>query len=127
MIIPYRGARYKGGKRMAQYDRHLTGSFGEMLNLIDDSVMQGSISATREGGSDHSMGDIRCSVRVYERYSAMGSNRLSLNITLFGRDGDIQLTAVASGGSQGMFFKFNTIGEEAFLNKLVREIERHCT
>ena len=64
-------------------------------------------------------GSTRCSVRVFERYSALGSNRVSLNVTLFqGADGTIHLSAITSGGSQAVFFKINTFGEEAFLNKL---------
>ena len=61
------------------------------------------------------------SVRVFERYSYMGGNRVSLNVTLFGNGDTIQLSAITSGGSQAMFFKINTFGEEAFLDKL-REI-----
>lgn len=48
-------------------------------------------------------------------------NRVSLNVTLFGNRDTIHLSAIASGGSQALFFKLNTFGEEAFLDKL-REI-----
>ena len=42
-----------------------------------------------------------------------------MNVTLFQKgDGDIKLSAITSGGSQAMFFKVNTWGEEAFLDKL---------
>ena len=58
-------------------------------------------------------------MRVFERYSWAGSNRVSLNVTLYeGADGTIHLSAITSGGSQAMFFKINTWGEEAFLEKL---------
>ena len=64
-------------------------------------------------------GNARCSVRVFERYSFLGSNRVSLSVTLFqGADGITHLSAVTSGGSQAMFFKINTWGEDAFLDKL---------
>ncbi|MBR6966497.1 MAG: hypothetical protein IKH81_05385, partial [Clostridia bacterium] len=64
-------------------------------------------------------GNSRCAVRVFERYSWAGSNRVSLNVTLYeGADGTIHLSAITSGGSQAMFFKINTWGEEAFLEKL---------
>ena len=36
-------------------------------------------------------------------------------------DGKVYLSAITSGGSQAVFFKINTFGEEAFLDKL-REI-----
>jgi hypothetical protein len=33
-------------------------------------------------------------------------------------DGPIFLSGITSGGSQAVLFKFNTLGEEAFLDKL---------
>ena len=75
-----------------------------------------------DAGSDFKDADARCSVRVFERYSYMGGNRVSLNVTLFqAGDGPVELSAISSGGSQAIFFKINTLGEEAFLDKL-REI-----
>ena len=69
--------------------------------------------------SDFESGTARCSVRVFERYSYVGDNRVSLNVTLFQNgSGPIQLSAIAAGGSQAMLFKINTWGEEAFLDKL---------
>ena len=109
---------------MAQYDTRLTGSFDALLNYIDEAVMAGSSSASREGGSEDTLDGVRFAVRVYERYSVMGGNRLSLCVTLFGRDGDIRLTAVSSGGSQAIFHKINTWGEKAFLDRFVQQIEQ---
>lgn len=104
---------------MAKYERQLTGDFNNLLAHIENGIMHGSVSASLEDASDFSMGTARCSVRVFERYSYMGGNRVSLNITLFqGEDGIIHLSAITSGGSQAMFFKINTFGEEAFLDKL---------
>lgn len=68
---------------------------------------------------------IRCAVRVYERYSMAGSNRVSLNVTLIGNGGELFISAITSGGSQAVFFKINTIGEETFLNRLVEIVERY--
>ena len=57
-------------------------------------------------------------VRVYERYSMTGGNRLSMTLTLVGDGDKIYLSGITAGGSQGMLFKFNTFGEEAFLDTL---------
>ncbi|MBR4359768.1 MAG: hypothetical protein IKP32_04045 [Clostridia bacterium] len=108
---------------MAQHTQHFNTGFSALLSYIDQSVMQGSLSASREGGTDFTCGDVRCATRVYERYSYLGGNRLSLSVTLFGRDGDVSLSAVTAGGSQAMFFKINTFGEEAFLDKFVRQLD----
>ena len=103
---------------MAKLEYRLRGSFDQALNVIHDGVLSGSASATYEDGSDITVDGVRCAVRVYERYSIMGSNRVSLNVTLMGRDGELYLSAITSGGSQATFFKLNPIGEEAYLGKL---------
>ena len=80
------------------------------------------MSASYEDGSDYSQGDFRCAVRVYERYSWTGGNRVSMSLTLAGANGSYFLTAITSGGSQGTFFKLNTFGEEAFLETIAGAI-----
>lgn len=62
-------------------------------------------------------------MRVFERYSYMGGNRVSMNVTLVGNGRDLFLSAITSGGSQAVFFKLNTLGEESFLEKLVEIVE----
>ena len=106
---------------MAKLEKTLTGDFNSILRKIEDGIINGSLSATLEDSSDFYIGDMRCSVRVFERYSYTGGNRVSLSVTLFGNRDTIHLSAIASGGSQALFFKLNTFGEEAFLDKL-REI-----
>lgn len=104
---------------MAKLEQTLHGSFSEILSTIVDGILNGSISASLEEASDFSDGDARCSVRIFERYSYTGGNRLSMSVTLFQHgDGPIYLSATTSGGSQALFFKINTWGEEAFLDKL---------
>ena len=61
-------------------------------------------------------GILQFSCRVFERYSMMGGNRLSLTLTMFQNgDSPIRLSAITAGGSQAVFFKVNTLGEESFL------------
>ena len=95
---------------MAKLEQTLYEDFDHLLNRIEDGIKAGSSSATLEESSDFAAGNARCSVRV------------NLNVTLFQvGDGPVELSAITSGGSQAMFFKINTLGEEAFLDKL-REI-----
>lgn len=106
---------------MAKLERVLQGDFDAILAGIENGIMKGSLSASLEDSSDFAAGKTRCAVRVFERYSMLGSNRVSMNVTLFqGEDGVIHLSAITSGGSQAMFFKINTFGEEAFLETLER-------
>ncbi|MBE6746481.1 MAG: hypothetical protein E7558_03425 [Ruminococcaceae bacterium] len=104
---------------MAKLELTLNGDFDQWLDKIENGIVNGSISASVEESSDFRSGDARCSTRVFERFSYAGGNRVSLNVTLFQNGNDpIMLSAITSGGSQALFFKINTFGEEAFLDKL---------
>lgn len=104
---------------MAKLEKTLSGDFYGILHNITDGILNGSVSASLEESSDFQSGDAKCSVRVFERYSFAGGNRLSLSVTVFQNgDGPIHLSAITAGGSQATFFKINTLGEEAFLDKL---------
>lgn len=103
---------------MAKLERTLYGDFDEILTRLHSGILSGSISASYEDGSDWSSGALRCAVRIYERYSWSGGNRVSLSMTLLGDGSRLYLTAITAGGSQAMFFKVNTWGEEAFLDCL---------
>lgn len=103
---------------MAKLERQLIGDFDVLLDRIHRAILEGSMSASYEEGSDLMANDVRCAHRVYERYSIIGSNRVSLSLTLVGAGRQLQLSAITSGGSQAMIFKMNTWGEEAFLETL---------
>ena len=55
----------------------------------------------------------------------IGGNRVSLNITLIGNGNRLFLTAITSGGSQAVFFKLNTMGEESFLDCVKEIVENY--
>ncbi len=105
---------------MAKLERTLTGDFDDILWRLDQAVLNGSMSASLEDSSDFTVGPVRVAVRMYERYSALGGNRVAMCLTLAGKGDRLRLTAITAGGSQAMFFKMNTFGEEAFLDTLAR-------
>lgn len=107
---------------MAKLECTVNGNFDAVIAKITDGIENGSMTSSLEDSSDFTIGDVRCSVRVFERYSYMGKNRVSLSITLLQVGSNpIQLSAITSGGSQAMLFKINTLGEESFLD-LLKEI-----
>lgn len=108
---------------MAKYEKRLKGDFNSLLNWVHRDITNGSISVSYEDGSDVSIGEVKTAVRVYERYSAIGSNRVSMNITIVGNGDDLFISAITSGGSQAVFFKINTIGEGTFLTQCERSVE----
>jgi len=109
---------------MAKYERELCCDFDRLLDYLHNGILEASISATYEDGSDYRAGNVRCAARVYERYSYMGGNRVSMALTLVGNGENVFLSAITSGGSQAMFFKINTWGEEAFLETLEELVRR---
>lgn len=112
---------------MAKYERRFKGNFKELLNYLHEGIINGSASASYEDGSDATIGDIRLAVRVYERYSMIGSNRVSLNITILDDGEELFVSAITSGGSQAVFFKINTIGEETFLELCTNLVENYIS
>ncbi len=105
---------------MAKLEKCFNTDFNEILNKIESGILNGSISATLEDSADYFYENVKCSIRVFERYSYAGGNRVSMNVTLLqAADQPVQLCAITSGGSQAAFFKLNTFGEEAFLDKLI--------
>ena len=109
---------------MAKYETNLHGDFDRVLNYLHNGILHGSMSASFEDESYVQYAGVRCCVRVYERYSWSGGNRLSMTVTLVGDGEELFLSAITAGGSQGMIFKVNTLGEEAFLDTLRGLVEQ---
>lgn len=109
---------------MAKYEKTLIGDFNEVLALCENTILGKSISADLEAKSDYHLDGVNVAIRVFERYSWIGKNRVSLNVTLVGKGNQLYLTAITAGGSQAVFFKVNTWGEGSFLESLVSEIEK---
>ena len=107
---------------MAKYERSFNLPLQTVVRKVEDVVLQGSMSASLEASSDFTFHGVGCAVRVFERYSWLGSNRVSMNVTMIGDDHATRLVAVTSGGSQAVFFKVNTWGEESFLETLTNAL-----
>ena len=107
---------------MAKLVTKINGNFERIREKIHDGVLNASISASLEDSWSMREGNSRTDVMVFERYSYFGGNRVSMNVTLYQEGfGPVHVCAITSGGSQAVFFKVNTIGEESFLDTL-REI-----
>ncbi len=108
---------------MAAFEHELTADLDTFVAYVDQQILAGSATAKLEDSYDHTTGTARMVVKVYERYSAMGGNRVSLTISVLGVDGQLAVSAISSGGSEAMFFKINTLGEDSFLGKAVDAIQ----
>ena len=107
---------------MAKLVTKIHGDFDQIRTMIHDGILHGSVTASLEDSWSMKDGNSRITVMVFERYSYFGGNRVSMNVTLYQEgNGPVYLCAITAGGSQAVFFKVNTIGEESFLDTL-REI-----
>lgn len=110
---------------MAKYVAGLNADLDAFAGYLENEIIGGSMSATKEDEFRTEADGVRILVQVYERYSWAGGNRVSLSVTMVACRGFVNLAAIASGGSQAMFFKINTFGEEAFLDKLREAVEAY--
>jgi hypothetical protein len=112
---------------MAHDDRLLYGDPDALVTHLDSTILSGSVTASREHAVDHEIGDARMLVRVYERYSATGGNRVSLCVSILAIGTEMAVSFVTAGGSKAMLWKFNTFGEDAFLNLALRATASFAT
>jgi Family of unknown function (DUF6054) len=107
---------------VAHYEQVIAGDVDRFTTYLDQAIPGGSATAKLEDRGDFTLGEARMVVRVYERYSALGGNRVSLTVSILAVGGQMAVSAITAGGSQAMFFKLNTLGEESFLTKAVQAI-----
>ncbi len=110
---------------MAKFERAFKGDFDNCINFIEEEILKRSSSSSLEGKTNYDLDDVKVAVRVFERYSLIGSNRVSLNVTLVGKEKDLFISAISSGGSQAVLFKINTFGEEAFLSEVENVLKEY--
>lgn len=109
---------------MAKYERELYADFDTVLDALHRAAMSSASSSYEDASDWAGENGARVAVRVYERYSMFGSNRVSLSVTLAGDGGRLFLSMITSGGSEAVIFKINTLGEESFLARVARAFER---
>lgn len=109
---------------MAKHTCQLQGTMQQFCRFLKDELIRSSFSASLEEEDYYQIHDVNVGTLVFERYSYTGKNRLSLTINVAEYQNHIRVTAISSGGSQGMFFKINTFGEDAFLEKFINAVKK---
>lgn len=118
---------YRRDVYMAKFEKSFCGNFKEVLDICEKSVIKNSVTSSLEESSNWSQGGTQVAIRVFERYSYTGSNRVALSVTLIGQGDNLFISAISAGGSQAILFKVNKWGENAFLNTLVSAIENYIS
>lgn len=106
---------------MATLRKEFKGNFEETIEVIKDAIHK-SYTASTEDEIFEEVNGVRIWFGVFERYSLIGENRLSMSVNIVEINNDIRLNIVTSGGSQGAFFKINTWGEESFLETIIEPL-----
>lgn len=110
---------------MAGLVRQFRGNFAETLQFLDRTILAESVSATLEESHTFQTSTAQVATRIYERYSYAGNNRVSLTLTLVGEGDNLQVYVASTGGSQAVFFKINTWGEESFLETIEAPLDNY--
>lgn len=69
---------------MAKYTVEIRGNLEHFMDYLEGEILSSSHSASLEDTQTMQLGEVKCIVQVYERYSYFGGNRVSLNVTAFG-------------------------------------------
>lgn len=109
---------------MAMFKKTGIGNFSEVLENLHNKIMNSGVSVSLEESSNYNIGEVKTAIRVYERYSFLGNNRLSLSVFLIESNDKLHLNLITSGGSQAIFFKINSFGENNFLNEIKSYADR---
>ena len=105
---------------MAKFECMIPGKydFDEVLLYFHNHLSNSSFSASFEDGSDYRKENLRVAVRVYERYTLIGENRLSMTVTLASSGEDIFASAITAAGGGGLV-KVWGWGEDSYLEHFI--------
>ena len=110
----------KGAIVVAKYECTIpnTYDFDAVLQYFHEHLSNSSSSASYEDGSDYRSGAFRVAVRVYEKFSFMGDNRLSMTVTLASNGNEIFASAITAAGGGGLV-KIWGWGENSYLEHFI--------
>lgn len=109
---------------MAKYENIISGQFEEVVSRLQDEIENSGITMNLVDESNYTSGDTDIAVRVYDKYFMRNGNRASLSLTVVGNGGNIFISAIGSGGGQGIFFNCSLGAEEDMVAVVQDCVER---
>jgi len=109
---------------MAKYENTISGQFEKILNSLENDIEGSGISMNLVDKSDYTSRDTNIAVRVYDKYFMRNGNRASLSLTVVGNGSDIFISAIGSGGGQGILFNFSLGAEDDMVAVVEKSVER---
>lgn len=109
---------------MAKYEIVVTGDFNQVLRSLEQDIGNGGMSMNLVDESNYTLGEFPVAVRVYDKYYARNGNRASLSVTVAGDKDNIFISAIGSGGGQGVIFNFSWGAEDDMVAIVQKSIEK---
>ncbi|WP_391206462.1 DUF6054 family protein [Psychrobacillus sp. L4] len=95
------------------------------LDILQGSIVQGSISGAIVDVYERVVGEQQVIVCVLEKYYMRTSNRASLTITLDNLENNTKVHAASSGAGQGVFIRFDWGAGGSFVNSVEKALEEY--
>ena len=115
---------YYGGFIMAKYENTISGQFEKVLYRLENDIVSSGITMNLVDKSNYTSGDTNVAVRVYDKYFMRNGNRASLSLTVVGNGSNIFISAIGSGGGQGVSFNFSLGAESDMVAIVEKSVER---
>ena len=109
---------------MAKYEKTVSGQFEDVLHHLENDIGSSGITMNIVDESNYIYGDTNVAVRVYDKYFMRNGNRASLSLTVVGNGSDIFISAIGSGGGQGILFNFSLGAESDMVAVVKKSVER---
>ncbi|MFW2489018.1 DUF6054 family protein [Clostridium chromiireducens] len=109
---------------MAKYEKTISGQFEKVLYRLENDIAGSGITMNLVDKSNYTSGDTTVAVRVYDKYFMRNGNRASLSLTVVGNGRDIFVSAIGSGGGQGILFNFSLGAESDMVAIVEKSVER---
>ncbi|QFF97510.1 hypothetical protein PB01_01055 [Psychrobacillus glaciei] len=95
------------------------------LDILQESIVQGSISGAIVDVYERVVGEQQVIVCVLEKYYMRTSNRASLTITIDNLENNTKVHAASSGAGQGVFLRFDWGAGGSFVNNVEKALEEY--
>lgn len=79
----------------------------EAMKVVKESVLSRNLTGTLIDSYARNVGEYEVFVFILEKYYMRSNNRASLTVTIDNFEGETKVHAVASGSSEGVFFRFD--------------------
>ena len=110
---------------MASLSLSGTGNADDIARIISHEMQNSALSCELVDMVTRSLDGMQVYVMVFEKYYMRASNRASLTVVVSGKNGNVYVDAIGSGGGQGVIFKFSWGAEKSFIGDVEDILRRH--